>query len=185
MQVKKDELRDRIVAAATSRFVRDGFEETSVSAIAAEGAVGKGTIYTYFDSKESLLDACASAVFQELADTTNRAVEANADLGGFVHDLVRGFFTDLMPRLRVLLLYHRKDHGRSKAYAAMTRPFAAAVKSVHAKYLPAGGLSYDELYASLTALLMSSFILHEGMSVTTLRAAIEKTLICLLASSGR
>lgn len=45
---------DRILNASSRIFLKNGFEKTTVEAIAIEAKVGKGTIYEYFDSKENL-----------------------------------------------------------------------------------------------------------------------------------
>lgn len=53
-----DAKRRMIIAAATSAFIRDGFASARISDIADAAAVGKGTVYEYFASKEDLLLAC-------------------------------------------------------------------------------------------------------------------------------
>jgi TetR/AcrR family fatty acid metabolism transcriptional regulator len=47
--------RDRILQAAVKVFARNGFHATRVSEVAKAAGVADGTIYLYFDSKESLL----------------------------------------------------------------------------------------------------------------------------------
>jgi AcrR family transcriptional regulator len=47
--------RERILAAATVLFGRDGVRRTTVNAIAAEGSVAKATLYSLFPSKDALL----------------------------------------------------------------------------------------------------------------------------------
>lgn len=47
--------RDRILEAAVKVFARSGFHATRVSEVAKAAGVADGTIYLYFDSKESLL----------------------------------------------------------------------------------------------------------------------------------
>lgn len=47
--------RDRILQAAVKVFAKNGFHATRVSEVAKAAGVADGTIYLYFDSKESLL----------------------------------------------------------------------------------------------------------------------------------
>jgi TetR/AcrR family fatty acid metabolism transcriptional regulator len=47
--------RERILQAAVKVFARNGFHATRVSEVAKAAGVADGTIYLYFDSKESLL----------------------------------------------------------------------------------------------------------------------------------
>jgi AcrR family transcriptional regulator len=46
--------RDAIARAALTLFAIDGYERTSVDAIATEAGVSKRTVYTHYDDKESL-----------------------------------------------------------------------------------------------------------------------------------
>ena len=45
---------DAIAAAALVLFARDGYERTSVDAIAAEAGVSKRTVYSHYGDKENL-----------------------------------------------------------------------------------------------------------------------------------
>src|SRR3954447_3955194 len=51
MSVKRDE----ILAAATERFGRDGYEDTKWADIAADVGVGPTALYHYFESKQHCL----------------------------------------------------------------------------------------------------------------------------------
>jgi AcrR family transcriptional regulator len=48
--------RTQIVEAAARLWLEDGFDATSVEAIARAAGLAKGTVYLYFPSKEALLD---------------------------------------------------------------------------------------------------------------------------------
>src|SRR2546423_10328395 len=66
---KGAETRDAILAAAITRFGRDGFRSSSVADIARDASVGGTVAYAYFPSKESLflaaVDEDAAAVIRE------------------------------------------------------------------------------------------------------------------------
>ena len=49
-----DRKRQAIAAAALALFARDGYERTSVDAIAAEAGVSKRTVYSHYGDKENL-----------------------------------------------------------------------------------------------------------------------------------
>jgi len=51
------EKRSQIMRGATRIFAADGYEGASMSRIAAEAAVSKGTLYNYFESKSELFAA--------------------------------------------------------------------------------------------------------------------------------
>lgn len=61
--------RERIRAAALAAFVRDGFEETSIGAIAEQAGVAKGTVFLYAEDKRDLL----CLVMHDLLDDTLRS----------------------------------------------------------------------------------------------------------------
>jgi TetR/AcrR family transcriptional repressor of mexJK operon len=55
--------RDEIQRAALALFTRDGYERTSVDAIAAEAGVSKRTVYNHFGDKENLFLAVVQQTF--------------------------------------------------------------------------------------------------------------------------
>jgi AcrR family transcriptional regulator len=52
---KKKATREAIMKAAINLFGERGYERTSVSALAKAAGIGKGTIYSYFSSKNEIL----------------------------------------------------------------------------------------------------------------------------------
>ncbi len=69
----------RIIEAAAHVFSVKGFSGTSVSEIAENAGVGKGTIYEYFDSKEELFFKVFEWFSEELASSITVGISA---LGG-------------------------------------------------------------------------------------------------------
>ena len=61
---------DAIAAAALVLFARDGYDRTSVDAIAAEAGVSKRTVYGHYGDKESLF----LLVLRETNDTMRERV---------------------------------------------------------------------------------------------------------------
>ena len=53
----RDQRRDAILAIAHEVFLEHGFERASMSQVAAQLGGSKGTLYSYFDSKEALFEA--------------------------------------------------------------------------------------------------------------------------------
>jgi len=72
---KKKKTRAAILDAAVDLFSRQGYEHTSIVQLAQAARVGKGTVYTYFQSKsEIFLAFCEEQlayVYQELAAKSN------------------------------------------------------------------------------------------------------------------
>ncbi len=58
---------DRIADAATETFIRNGFTQAKVTAIADSARVGPGTIYLYAESKEALYDLALRRALEDPA----------------------------------------------------------------------------------------------------------------------
>src|ERR1700709_29031 len=60
------EKRIAILAAARIVFLRDGYDESRMSVIAADASVAPGTLYLYFASKEALASSIGEQIFARL-----------------------------------------------------------------------------------------------------------------------
>lgn len=93
MRIKTETRRNGIIAAATSVFLKNGFEKTTMSDIADELGVSKATLYGYFSSKEVLFLEAMSALgeahfavaFAELSTTK-----------GNIRDVLHRFGTSML-----------------------------------------------------------------------------------------
>jgi len=72
---KKRKTRKAIIEAAIRLFGSKGFEKTSIEELAREAGVGKGTIYTYFQTKSEIFFAFCEEqlefIHQELVNNTD------------------------------------------------------------------------------------------------------------------
>ena len=72
---KKKTTRKCILEAAIRLFTKKGYEQTSIESLAKEAGIGKGTVYSYFNTKRDIVRAfCEDElefVRQELAANTN------------------------------------------------------------------------------------------------------------------
>ena len=66
--VDKELMNQQIVFAALQAFVKHGFHNTSMSKIASEMGIAKGTLYLYFKSKNQLIEAITKQHFHNLKD---------------------------------------------------------------------------------------------------------------------
>jgi TetR/AcrR family transcriptional regulator len=67
--------RSSLVEEAIRRFGRDGYQGTSLEAIASEVGVRKQTLLYYFPTKEALLEACLAAAGERLAEVIARSLD--------------------------------------------------------------------------------------------------------------
>ncbi|MEW2448481.1 TetR/AcrR family transcriptional regulator [Streptomyces parvulus] len=67
--------RAAILAAARELFLANGFDRSSVDAVAARAGVSKRTVYDYFGDKRTLLQAVVDTVGESLVDTIRRILD--------------------------------------------------------------------------------------------------------------
>ncbi|WP_431980590.1 TetR/AcrR family transcriptional regulator [Streptomyces qinglanensis] len=67
--------RAAILSAARELFLADGFDRSSVDAVAARAGVSKRTVYDYFGDKQTLLHAVVDTVGQSLITTVRRTLD--------------------------------------------------------------------------------------------------------------
>ncbi len=68
------EKRARILAAAERLYLRYGIRRTSIDDVAREAGIAKGTVYLYYDSKESLTGAVVEKVCAGILADGSRAL---------------------------------------------------------------------------------------------------------------
>jgi AcrR family transcriptional regulator len=83
--------RDAIMSAALELFVERGFFGTTVPEIADRAAVGAGTIYRYFDSKEALVNA----LYREEKLHFAEAVMSGESIVGPARELFRSMWSKM------------------------------------------------------------------------------------------
>src|SRR5690348_923019 len=66
-----------IAAAALVLFARDGYERTSVDAIAAEAGVSKRTVYSHYGDKENLFLLVLRETYDTMRDRVRDIVDRN------------------------------------------------------------------------------------------------------------
>lgn len=126
-RVPRGEARERIVAAATALFGRQGYEATSTRQIVEAAQVTKGALYHWFSSKEDLL----TSIYRELLGEQTTRLEAIAAGPGPVQDRVHDAVVDLFG--------HMDDHAEALTVWARNMHLiggehAAAVRKMRRRY---------------------------------------------------
>lgn len=70
-----DDKRNKILVAAFNIFNKNGFHDAKISEIAKEAEIGKGTVYEYFSSKQSLFEEMLIFVMQQYDKLLKAAIE--------------------------------------------------------------------------------------------------------------
>ena len=108
--------REEILDAAVSIFARDGFRKADPQAVADRLGVGKGTVYRYFPSKESLFLGAVDRGMRQMKAAVDAAV---ADEGDPLQRIQRGTcayleFFDTHPEVCELLIQERAEFRERK-----------------------------------------------------------------------
>lgn len=77
MQKPNEKKREKILAVAAELFATRPFHKVLLTDVAEVAAVGKGTLYTYFKSKEDLYLTVLYAGFEKLVDQLKQCLEAD------------------------------------------------------------------------------------------------------------
>lgn len=75
MQVKKEEIREKILEAATDEFFKKGYENASMRTIAKKSYTTLGNIYHYYSNKEILLKAVLLPTVEAIEATVLEHIE--------------------------------------------------------------------------------------------------------------
>ncbi|SEP64572.1 transcriptional regulator, TetR family [Lachnospiraceae bacterium NE2001] len=69
MQVKKDDIQNKILTVAQRLFIKNGYENTSLKMIADRSYISKSNIYRYYRSKEDIYEALVGPARQAVVNT--------------------------------------------------------------------------------------------------------------------
>jgi AcrR family transcriptional regulator len=87
---QKENIREEILEAARTLFVKEGYENVSIRKIAAKIEYAPGTIYLYFQDKAEILDRICEETFSRLAQKIHAI---NKDPANPLDSLRRGLRT--------------------------------------------------------------------------------------------
>jgi AcrR family transcriptional regulator len=77
---KKEETKENIIDNAINFFKEKGFQETSMEEIAEKSDVSKGTLYNYFENKESILVGYFQTIIADYGKKMKESFTENKDI---------------------------------------------------------------------------------------------------------
>jgi AcrR family transcriptional regulator len=114
-RAREKELRRRsILDAARAAFFEDGFHLATVDDVAARAEVSKGTVYLYFESKETILAHLLLEGLDELVAVLEEAYAAERDIapGERLRRLAMGYLNFFQANPHYFRLIMALDRGR-------------------------------------------------------------------------
>lgn len=114
--------KQQIIDAATQSFSLFGYKATTMDQVAKMANVGKGTIYTFFKSKEELLDHIVSSVISEIKHEADAAMDDRLPFSENVQRALQRIFTFRQEHeLTIKLLQEVRDIGTAAVREVMKR----------------------------------------------------------------
>lgn len=89
-EVKRQETRQRVYAAAVAEFSRVGMAAADVTVIAREAGVARGTFYFHFPTKEHALAELTRREEAQIADELDKALTSVVDLRSGLAEVIKG-----------------------------------------------------------------------------------------------
>lgn len=145
------ETRGRILDAARTLVLKDGFEKLSLRAVARRAGFGPASLYEYFDGKDAIVEALARDAAASLRSALLEASSAGRPSRAWLVNLGRAYVRWARARPEdFLLLFSRLPSTRRSTQQPTpeSSPFAVVVAAVNraasAGVLPAGKKSGPE-----------------------------------------
>lgn len=109
MQVKKEEVRKKIIKAAVKEFKSNGYKNATMRKISNASGIPIGNLYRYYQNKETLFNSIVFDVYEELKELFKTGMEKDENT---VEDRSLFFFNKLIDIYtanydRTFILLHR------------------------------------------------------------------------------
>lgn len=126
--------RKLIVEAATKSFSQFGFKATTMEQVAKIANVGKGTIYTFFKTKEELFDEITNSLIKEMKAAAEEAMDSSLTFQENVHRaLYRILEYRLDHQLTIKLFQEEREMGTPAVMEVMERMEKAIINYINEK----------------------------------------------------
>lgn len=85
-QKRQKETRERIFRVAMELFIKNGFENTTVSEITEAADIGKGTFFTYFPTKEAIFRQLGVMMMENMSAAARQGLAAGQPVSRVLKD---------------------------------------------------------------------------------------------------
>jgi AcrR family transcriptional regulator len=152
------ETRRRIVSAARTVFEESGFVEARISDIAKLAGSANGSFYTYFDSKEDILEAVAMDVFDELEAAYH--LSETTDPRTAIENVNRQYFDTWMRNRKMLMTLYQVSGFLGEIFARLTQSHDLHAERIakRLRQLQREGLVDNDLDANHAAVALGAMV---------------------------
>jgi len=206
-RVKDEEKRLAILAEAKRLFAAQGFEATSMGSLARSVGIPVGSLYTYFPSKDELLDTIVEEGWGDFTDRLERGMgEIDASGGGsprgnallkisyLVKAALPALFNDI-DLISILLSRAGKDSRLEEKLEYLARSISSILKEFDTGSAGGAKLDFNNLRTGLAVMLTGSLEVlrlsfHQGLDmslddvVAFLTSVVQDSLGCELPEPG-
>ena len=125
--------REDILAEATSLFAEHGYSRAKVDDVALRLNLGKGTIYRYFPTKESLFLAVVDNALDNLLSRINSALDGTDDPFRRIESAIKAYLTFFDENLHLIEIFiHERAEFRDRNVPTYTVYRTSAIKRLEA-----------------------------------------------------
>lgn len=148
--------RQKIIDATIHSFSIFGYKATTMDQIARLASVGKGTIYTFFQSKEELLDEIITALITEMKEEAEKVFNPEVSFINNLHNaLYRILEFRLQDQLTIKLIQEEREMGTKPILESMEKLEQEIVHYISQKIKTAlNNEKVNECNPELTAFIM-------------------------------
>jgi AcrR family transcriptional regulator len=146
---------ERLIAAARTVLVRDGYDAFSTNRVAEQAAVSPGSLYQYFPNKAALVESVIDRWSDEISDRVAAALADRVDIVG--PDMIRATADALLTALEsdAPLLRIVWEELPAVRHRTRQRALEQRVKELLAVYLAASGVARPDSAATAWVLVMA------------------------------
>lgn len=154
-QARSREMVERLVAAARTVLVRDGYDAFSTNRVAEEAGVSPGSLYQYFPNKAALVETVIDRWSGEISDRVAASLADRVDLVG--PDMIRATVGALLAALEsdAALLRIVWEELPAVQHRHRQRALEQRVRELLTVYLAASGASRPDSAATAWVLVMA------------------------------
>jgi len=87
-QKRQNATRERIFHVAMDLFIKQGFENTSVSEITEAADIGKGTFFTYFSTKEAIFGQLGATMMEMMSVAAEEGLDAKLPIADVLKNVL-------------------------------------------------------------------------------------------------